>query len=263
MGAPNPSENPCFDTQKRTFPCKNTPKTHPKHRFFRSRHQEFPVRETCGNVMLAVIFDMDGVLIDSNPTHHAAWNQYLSERNLPADGIETWMAGKRNDQIMRRLLGELPSEAEIFAHGAAKEALFRQMMAPQLEENIMPGLRQFLDSLDWLPVGLGSNAEPANVDFLLDSAGLRRYFRAVVDGHQVEHPKPAPDIYLKAAQQLGVSPTDCVIFEDSPGGIRAARTAGARVVGVDRTGRQLEGTEFTIRDFNDPALQPAIARWRL
>jgi HAD superfamily hydrolase (TIGR01509 family) len=197
---------------------------------------------------------MDGVLIDSNPTHAEAWFAYLGGLGLPSAGIDTWMAGKRNDQIMRILLGEGASDEEIFAHGAAKEALYREMMAPKLEESLMPGLRRFLDTLTALPVGLGSNAEPANVEFLLDAAGLRGRFGAVVDGHQVEHPKPAPDIYLRVAGQLGVDARECVIFEDSPSGIRAAKAAGARVVGVERGGRHLEGTELTIRDFNDPAL---------
>ena len=205
--------------------------------------------------MVAVIFDMDGVLIDSNPTHVAVWVDYLAGHGLPSEGIDTWMAGKRNDQIMRILLGEGASDEEIFAHGAAKEALFRERMAPQLEQHLMPGLRPFLDTLTSLPVGLGSNAEPKNVEFLLDQAGLRGRFAAVVDGHQVAHPKPAPDIYLRVAELLGVDARECVIFEDSPGGIRAARAAGARVVGVERSGRQLDGAELTIRDFNDPALR--------
>ena len=76
----------------------------------------------------------------------------------------------------------------------------------------------------------------------------------IVDGHQVEHPKPAPDIYLRVAEQLGAAPANCIIFEDSDSGIAAARAAGARVVGVCRYGRRLEGTDITIRDFNDPQL---------
>jgi len=216
--------------------------------------------------VVAVIFDMDGVLIDSNPTHVSVWVEYLSNLNLPYEGIDTWMSGKRNDQIMRILLGPDAPEDVIFAHGAAKEALYRERMRPQLEQCLMPGLRDFLASLHGLPIGLGTNAEPANVDFLLNEANLRPHFRAIVDGHQVANPKPSPDIYLKVAQNLGVDPKNCLIFEDSPGGIRAALAAGARVIGVDRSGRQLDGPEFTIRDFNDPALanlQPRAAQKRL
>jgi len=210
-------------------------------------------------VTAAIIFDMDGVLIDSNPTHAAAWIEYLGGLGLPYEGIDTWMAGKRNDQIMRILLGDSATDEEIFAHGAAKEALYRQMMAPNVEKQLMPGLRSFLGSLAATPVGLGSNAEPANVEFLLDTASLRGRFQAIVDGHQVEHPKPAPDIYLRVAHLLDVDPGRCVIFEDSPSGIRAARAAGAKVVGVDQSGRHLEGTDLTIRDFTDPSLSPWLA----
>lgn len=203
---------------------------------------------------------MDGVLIDSNPTHARAWIDYLGALNIPYEGIDTWMAGKRNDQIMRILLGESATDDEVFAHGAAKEALYRQLMAPQLEDCLMPGLRPFLATLAGRPVGLGSNAEPQNVEFLLDRANLRPHFHAIVDGHQVENPKPAPDIYLRVAQNLGVDPRACVIFEDSPSGIRAARAAGARVVGVNRAGAPLDGTDLTIRDFTDPALPAWLAR---
>jgi len=201
-----------------------------------------------------VIFDMDGVLIDSNPLHEQAWVEYLTALQIPHDGIDTWMAGKRNDFIMRRLLGPAASEDDVFAHGAAKEALFRQKMRPVIERNLTRGLREFLGTLTGLPVGLGSNAEPANVEFLLTEARLAGYFHAVVDGHQVEHPKPAPDIYLKVAERLRVNPADCVIFEDSPSGIAAARAAGARVIGVSQRGGALDGAELTIGHFADPAL---------
>lgn len=207
----------------------------------------------------AVIFDMDGVLIDSNPLHELAWVEYLSLLGIPHEGIESWMAGKRNDFIMRRLLGPEATDDEVFAHGAAKEALYRKKMRPVIETHLTRGLREFLIQLKGIPVGLGTNAEPANVEFLLREAQLEGHFRAVVDGHQVEHPKPAPDIYLRVAEQLEVEPAECVIFEDSPSGIAAARSAGARVIGVSQRGGPLDGAELTIPHFADPLLQ----RWWL
>ncbi|MBM3755336.1 MAG: HAD family phosphatase [Acidobacteria bacterium] len=202
-----------------------------------------------------VIFDMDGVLIDSNPLHEQAWVEYLTRLGIPHDGLDTWMAGKRNDFIMRRLLGPDASEEEVFAHGAAKEALYRSKMRPVLERHLTRGLREFLGRVAKLPVGLGTNAEPANVEFLLREAKLENHFRAIVDGHQVERPKPATDIYLRVAERLAVHPAECVIFEDSPSGIAAARAAGARVVGVSQRGGALDGTELTISHFADPALE--------
>lgn len=208
---------------------------------------------------LALIFDMDGVMVDSNPLHNLVWREYLQKFQIPADGIETRMQGKRNDEIVRELFGPDLDEEVIFAHGAGKEALYRQRMAVQLEENLMPGLRAILEQNRQRPIGVGSNAEPANLDFVLDGAGLRPYFRAIVDGHQVANPKPAPDIYLRVAAQLAVAPRNCIVFEDSPSGIAAGRTMGARVVGVCRQGRQLAGTELSIRDFGDPLLPAWLA----
>ena len=85
------------------------------------------------------------------------------------------------------------------ARGAAKEELYREMLASRIEEVLVPGLRPFLDRYRGAPLAVASNAEPENVAFVLDRAGLRGYFRVVVDGHQVTHPKPHPEIYLRAA----------------------------------------------------------------
>lgn len=208
---------------------------------------------------MALIFDMDGVMVDSNPLHALVWREYLQKFEIPADGIDTRMQGKRNDEIVRELFGPHLDEEEIFAHGAGKEALYRLRMAEQLEENLMPGLRVILEQNRQRPLGVGSNAEPANLDFVLDGAGLRPYFQAIVDGHQVANPKPAPDIYLRVAGQLGVAPRNCIVFEDSPSGIAAGRSMGARVVGVCRQGRQLPGTDLSIRDFTDSSLPEWLA----
>jgi len=205
---------------------------------------------------LALILDMDGVLIDSNPLHAHAWRVYLLQYGISADSILERMHGKRNDQIVRNLFGEQLSDAEVFAHGAAKERLYRDLMRPELEKHLLPGLVPFLERHRHLPLGVASNAEPANIDFVLDEGNLRQYFAVAVAGDRVTHPKPHPEIYLLAAKLLGVAPADCVIFEDSPTGIEAAQAAGARVVAVESTPAQLPPTDFRIRDFADPAIEP-------
>src|SRR5258708_36803838 len=103
-------------------------------------------------------------------------------------------------------------------------------------------------------MAVASNAEPANLDMVLDGAGLRSHFRVVVDGQQVDRPKPFPDVYLRAAALLGVSPRKCIVFEDSPAGVEAGRSAGMRGVGVPTHSAALRDVDLPIRDFGDPKL---------
>jgi len=209
---------------------------------------------------LALILDMDGVIVDSNPVHRQVWAAYNRRFGIETDeALQQRMYGRRNDDIVRDFFGEHLTLAEARAHGAAKERLFRETIGPVLNEALVPGLREFLERHRHQPLGLASNAEPENVAFLLDTARLRPYFRAVVDGHQVARPKPHPDIYLRAAELLGTSPRDCVVFEDSFTGIDAARAAGMAVVGVGTTHDELPGVDLEIRDFTSPALEPWLA----
>ncbi len=205
--------------------------------------------------MTALILDMDGVIIESNTMHAEIWKEYLEEHGLYRDGIMQWMHGKRNDQIVAEVFGKEIGAEAIFRHGAEKEARYRERMRPVLERHLVPGVRAFLERYRSLPLAVASNAEPKNVNFVLEEAGLAPFFRVVVDGHQVANPKPAPDLYLLAAQRLGVQPRDCIVFEDSPGGITAARAAGARVVGLTTVpGAVLPPTDLAIPDFSDPSL---------
>jgi HAD superfamily hydrolase (TIGR01509 family) len=120
----------------------------------------------------------------------------------------------------------------------------------------VPGVTEFLERHKSWPMAIGSNAEPANIDFTLDHFGLRPYFKVMVDGHQVARGKPFPDIYLKAAELLGLKPEQCIVFEDSPTGAAAGLAAGMRVVGVETTPTHFqEGVSLSIKDFTDPALE--------
>lgn len=210
---------------------------------------------------LALILDMDGVIIDSNPVHRRVWALYNRRFGIETDeAMQQRMYGRRNDEIVRDFFGEHLTPEEVHAHGAAKEQLYRETIRPTVNDALVPGVREFLDRHRKAPIGLASNAEPANVEFLLAAAGLRALFRAVVDGHQVANPKPHPDIYLRAAELLAVSPRDCVVFEDSEAGIAAARAADMCVVGVRTTHGELAEVDLAIDDFNSPALEPWLAR---
>jgi HAD superfamily hydrolase (TIGR01509 family) len=199
---------------------------------------------------------MDGVIVDSTAIHTQAWRVYLNDHGLAVDDLESRMLGKHNDELVRDFFPtHTLTQTLISHHGSRKEAVYRGLMSPILQEKLVPGARQFILRHCDGTLGIATNAEPENVSFILDSAGLRSCFRAIVDGHQVARPKPFPDIYLEAAKQLGCSPGECVVFEDSVTGVRAARAAGMRVVGVTTTLSEFADVDLTVRDFLDPKLE--------
>jgi len=209
----------------------------------------------------ALIFDMDGVIVDSNGVHRDAWIEFNARH-----GIETTeamlgrMYGKRNDEIVRDFFGAHLTPAEAFARGAAKEALYRERLAPNLPHLLVPGIRNFLEAHQHLPIALATNAEAANAEFVLQRTGLNPLFRFVIDGHQVQHAKPHPEIYLRAADLLGVLAAECIVFEDSEAGVTAGLAAGMPVVGILTTHRELAGTVLAVPDFNDPAITSWLSR---
>jgi beta-phosphoglucomutase len=208
----------------------------------------------------ALIFDMDGVIVDSNPYHVIAWEEYNLRLGVAmTETMRLQMYGKRNDELIREFFGHHLGDAEVFDHGAAKERLYRELMKPHLNDSLVPGICEFLTRHQNLALGVATNAEPANVDFVLGESALRPFFRVIVNGHEVRNPKPHPEIYLRVADELGVPPETCIVFEDSHTGVEAAQAAGMRVVGVSTTHEDLAGVSLLIRDFNDPALEPWLA----
>ncbi len=206
---------------------------------------------------LALIFDLDGVVVDSMPVHEIAWRQYLESLGIRDEELLARMHGRRNDDIVVDFLGPAADEQSVQEHGSAKERLYRELMGDRLKDHMVPGIRRFLEHASGTPRGLASNAERPNIDFVLDGANLRSFFQVIVDGSQVERPKPAPDIYVLAARELSVDPHNCIVFEDSPVGVASARSAGARVVGILTREASLAHVALSIPDFLDPQLE----RW--
>jgi beta-phosphoglucomutase len=204
----------------------------------------------------AFLFDMDGVIADTNPYHRLAWESFNHRYGLETtDAMHQRMYGRRNDQIVRDFFGAELTAEEVTARGAAKEALYREMITDRVESILVPGLREFLDRYRDVPKALVTNAEPANVSFLLEQAQLRAYFGVVLNGSDVANPKPHPEIYLRAAELLHTEPAACVVFEDSHAGVEAGIAAGMPVVGVSTTYGYLPGTVLTIDNFKSRELQ--------
>jgi beta-phosphoglucomutase len=212
---------------------------------------------------LGLIFDLDGVIVNSMPVHERAWRQYLASVGIDAGDILARMHGRRNDEVMRDYLGDKVERDTIAAHGAAKERLFRDLLRNDLRQSLVPGIEPWLEHISDAPIALATNAERANIDFVLDGvAGLRRHFDVIVDGSEVARPKPAPDIYLRAAQLLNLPPRNCVVFEDSPVGVAAARSAGMSVVGVLTHSTPLKGVVISVKNFLDPELDSWLSAQR-
>lgn len=200
-----------------------------------------------------VIFDMDGVIADTAEGHKMAWREYMARFNRPFTDEEFQaIFGTGNKELCPILFPErnLSSE-EITMIGDEKEALFREKARGLLRT--YPGFQEFLNLCDSLNVkmAVGSSACRANVEFVLEELNIADRFTAVVSADDVENAKPAPDIFLKAAELAGENVGSCLVLEDSRMGIAAAVNAGIRVAGMTTThdAHELEDTDVLAGDF--------------
>ena len=194
---------------------------------------------------------MDGVIVDSNPTHKIALKQFCKEHgyDLSESDLREKIYGRTNKDWLLNLFGNLDDET-IRKYADEKEALFRS-----LYNDIKPvaGLISFLDKLDMLNISraIATSAPRANVDFTLQKTNTGKYFNTVLDDSFVTEGKPNPQIYLKSAQALGFDPSNCIVLEDSLSGVKAGKRAGCKVIGITttHTREELNETDFVIDDF--------------
>jgi beta-phosphoglucomutase len=185
----------------------------------------------------ALIFDMDGTLVDSMPYHEKAWDLMLPELGVAVDRFEffTWSAGLTNREIFPRLLGRTLSADELEHLADRKEALYREsyreVMAP------MTGAVELLTRARSAGVktALGTAAPPENITLVIDGLNLREHFPVIVGGADVKNGKPDPEIFLRCAEAMGIEPARCVVFEDTPAGVEAAYRAGMRCIAITTT----------------------------
>ncbi len=185
----------------------------------------------------ALIFDMDGVLIDSNPYHIRNWRAFLDARGIAydPDALPKQILGQRNDNVFRAFLGPEKTQQELDRLNDELEAGFRHVFLPEAKP--LPGLTALIEECHAaeIPMAVASSATTENLHFIVDALGYRARFLSLLSGAEVTHPKPHPEIYLKSAEKLGVAPARCVAFEDSFVGLESACNAGMKVVAIAST----------------------------
>jgi beta-phosphoglucomutase len=187
----------------------------------------------------AAIWDMDGTLVDTAELHFEGWVaacRQLGRDFTRADFAATF--GKRNPEILRLLFGENHfSEAEIETIGFQKEEMYRQA-ARKIGIDLLPGVAELMQGLQrrGFAQAIGSSAPRGNLDLILEITPIAPWISAVAAAEDTRRGKPDPEVFLVAAQKLGVEPSRCVVFEDAIAGIQAAKAAGMKAVGVTFVG---------------------------
>jgi beta-phosphoglucomutase len=194
----------------------------------------------------ALIFDMDGTMVDNMMVHHRAWQQKLAELglNLTLDEVIATCHGK-NDEILERLFGDKYNFEERDRISYDKEAVYRDVFKNDLK--LIDGLQEMLDTAFkiGIPMGIGTAARPENVDYVLDNLNIRHYFRAIITSADVDKGKPDPSVFFKVADILGVKYANCLVFEDSPVGAKTAVNAGMKAIILTTTHKKEEFLQFS------------------
>ncbi|MEC7906719.1 MAG: HAD family phosphatase [Verrucomicrobiota bacterium] len=207
--------------------------------------------------MLGVIFDWDGVVIDSSRQHEESWELLAEEEGLPLfDGHFKIGFGKRNELIIRTILEWTSGPEEIARLGDRKEVLYREIIQRD-GIALLPGVGDFVKSLQekHVPYAIGSSTPRENIESVLNYINREDWFCHIVAAADVEKGKPDPEVFLKAAGKLEVAPERCVVLEDSLSGIEAGKTGGMKVVALTTTNSreilEKSPTDLIVDSFNE------------
>lgn len=205
----------------------------------------------------AIIFDMDGTMVDSMPAHAQSWAEFAHRHGVAMDVAEILRrtTGRTGAECMREVLGADLDEARVQALVTEKEVIYRELFGPAFRE--VAGFRHFAQRVRaaGLPLAVATAGDRHNIAFVLQHLQLAEPPQAIVGGDEGLPGKPEPELFLEAARRLGAHPADCLVFEDAPFGIEAARRAGMRAVAVcsTHTPEQLAGPHVVaqVRDYHE------------
>jgi beta-phosphoglucomutase family hydrolase len=183
----------------------------------------------------AVLWDMDGVLVDTGNFHYKAWKKTFDELYVPFDKEDFRKTfGMNNTGILERVFGRKPNPEEVAEISDKKESLFRDLVKGKAE--LLPGVLNWLGQFQALELkqAITSSAPFANIEILVDELKIKGFFDEIVSGYDLPG-KPNPDVYLKAANALRLNPENCVVIEDAIAGVEGAKRAGMKCIAVTTT----------------------------
>ncbi len=205
--------------------------------------------------MKAVIFDMNGVIINDERTHQESWKVYCKKHgfNISEEDFKYKVFGRTEKDTFEFLYNRsiAPEELETFSNERVDTAI--EIFKPQIK--MTEGLQQLLDELAEhnIPMAVATSARKRYFSFIMDELSIRQYFKVVLTAENITKGKPDPEIYLKSADGLQINPQECVVFEDAVSGIKAAKAAGMKVVGISSTHSQeeLSLADRVVNNFED------------
>lgn len=206
----------------------------------------------------AVIFDLDGTLIDNNPYHIQAFREFYQKIGKPfsLEEYKQHINGRMNREIFNYVFNTTLSPEKTEEYTNEKEGLYRELYAPHIKP--VEGLVDFLNELEKanIPKAVATSGIIPNINFMFEHIPIRNYFLSVIDSTQIKTGKPHPEIFLKAAISVNAAPSACVAFEDSLAGVQSAKAAGMKVVALTttHTAEDLHDADLIIKDYTEISL---------
>jgi len=210
----------------------------------------------------AVIFDLDGTLIDNNSFHLISWQRYLKNigKDISEEEYRVHINGRTNKDAIEYIYGRKMKDDEAMEYDLQKEEIYRNLYKPLIKP--VSGLIQFLTDLDnhGIPMAIATSGIQVNIDFMFENIPIRQYFKTVINSTHIKYGKPDPEIYFKTAKALGVPARQCLVFEDSIVGIKAAKAAKMRVIAVSTTHskEELAGADLIIENYKPESFATGI-----
>lgn len=207
----------------------------------------------------AILFDIDGTLLDNNDYHKKAWMKYLKQegKEISDEEFKDKISGRTNVDAIRHIYGEEISEEEAEKYYLKKEEIYRRLY----ETHIAPieGLIDFLNELQEhnITMALATSGIQVNIDFMFEHVPIKSYFKTIIQAKDITNGKPDPEIFLKTAKALNVDVKDCVVFEDLTSGVEAGKAAGMKVVALTttHTPNELHEADLVINNYKEISIK--------